>query len=61
MKLNLKTLSQVTSRAREGRKKGDGEGEVEADGGEGGGEDDEQRTGEAGRERRCCRGDRREG
>lgn len=27
----------------------------------GGGEDDERRAGEVGRERRCCRGDRREG
>lgn len=41
-------------------REGDWEGEVEADGGEEG-EGDEWRMGEVGRERRCCRGDRREG
>jgi len=59
MKLNLKLFLGL---CRERGKEGAGEGEVEADGGErGGGEGDERRTGEVGRERRCCRGDRREG
>lgn len=59
MELDLKTLSQVTSR--KGRKFVGREKWRQMVEKGGGGEDDERRTGEAGRERRCCRGDRREG